>query len=1655
MATANGNSVAPLASLSATPIAQLNPDLPNQASRSVRGEVTITWPYNSVTKKLAFLIAEPDVRLRRAKGQIRIELHGPSAKAASESGLGASDELLFSLAGAEWSKDASPGRIPGARVEWQLQFNQKLALQVKFGETGEIKHINIDGPTAEQPDDLMTEAPRIATPEPEPTLPEIPTTVRKISEFTANEYHSPAFVKRARLSYGALFEGGFDIFEEDGGVKGRGRKRTRFGRDSSAWRYSSQSPSPERDTSVSDAMDEDPLEDATPRSQPKPQMADEGCQTVEAETETSDATLPRWEKIPVPPETPTPLSRKPSVAPTQRQQTATPELIPVTTIAQDEPSPAVQQQAIDIPSEEPVSATESALAAEPDRPSPWPPTGGEEPQEQSRATDSQQNMPAESNAETATSALFGPRSFTSSFSSFGASAPARVETNLSLAEQVRFGFSHIPQTTRSPSPQKPEPAPETTFHQQDPYPMAFLDNAPALPKRTEMDTYPNAVGEEEEVGVQGETMPPEPPAVEIFGEGQWEMSTQPPHYNMIEGGHFGADTLGEGTRVTAGQPSLHADNISPGAVPEGFASYGHENMLDRHQEQPLQPALPHEDEPLVENEDTISEDEVGVEEEKDEDAESDEYAYGEQVEEGDYDQRNYDIPSDDEDDLSEEDEEVELETEARYGNGETYDEDGEGEEWDEEEDYESEEEDYEEEEDDDDDVSRYQPRRPAAPAPTGEPVVISLLSDSEDEDEPVPQPRQPAPTPQTAHAPPPAESSEAASSPKREDFPGVLKTIETNNTGEERAPTAIFAQTDVFDFAARGSSNIIQRPTAPSAGPDANTGTPQFTTQFPGSFEVSSARDESYISHPEVAPSEGSLALPFVSETKPPPAPSETSSEGLFISQIRSRSPVAEDQQSDADSTDEPERTTEGSTDGDTEPGAEKARAQDEFSNVEEPEEDEAATPTAKLEDDDTSLPDADDSSFSSQVEMPEVDEAATPPAEPRDDDTSLSDADNLSFSSQVEVLEEDEAPIPPAKSRDDDSDLPDANDLSFSSQIEMPEEFGESEDEYMSVDENVPSNKAATVDAVISTLEVEEVISEEDVEMVDAISARVESASPEKVALSPSREGLGETSVVSSLVITEVTPEVVPTAAADGPLPDVDTSEQQQREQQVPPPISVDRELAAAESLQQMAEDVADSAAGISGAAAESQEEAAFTFSFETQVDFAAPKVPELSQESPLESPVEDAVTSPVGSQPETGESFVVDGGISNEADGVSASPVETSAEAQTSDVLDAELQAQPPTVVTPDGIPGEDEAEHLMETEKSQQTQEEAETVQQPSSPTAEDLEDETMILEQLTQEQQQSFEAEAAEYQSRVRSTTPDLSVQLARQAVASKRHKKAAAEPVRTSARLNRARSSSLRSNGTNGTPEKEKAKEEDNSVTLARAALASPSKRVTDAATEADGTTTAPTTSATTATALKADLTKRLRTELPECVALKSLRTHLDKFPNVVAVVTSSPPTQPARAKGGPREYFMSFRVTDPSAAPSAVVEVHLYRPHKDSLPVVRPGDVVLLQRFQVKALSKRGWGLRTGMDSAWAVWEGGGGGGHGGGDGRGEGEGDGVGDSGASPTPAPQIKGPPVEDWEAYVGYVGKLREWFALVVGDAAARGKLERADRKMAEAK
>jgi hypothetical protein len=296
--------------------------------------------------------------------------------------------------------------------------------------------------------------------------------------------------------------------------------------------------------------------------------------------------------------------------------------------------------------------------------------------------------------------------------------------------------------------------------------------------------------------------------------------------------------------------------------------------------------------------------------------------------------------------------------------------------------------------------------------------------------------------------------------------------------------------------------------------------------------------------------------------------------------------------------------------------------------------------------------------------------------------------------------------------------------------------------------------------------------------------------------------------------------------------------------------------------------------------------------------------------------------------------------------------------------------------------------------------------------ASPPRDVVQEEITVQPKATRTRSRAFKSQPVKSQSgkpASRATSPDISLSLARQSIAAKQRKRAP-EPIRTSPRSTRGRASSEQLNSHN---------EVDSSIQLAKAALASPTK-ASVASTEGDP--------EAKASALKMELTRRLRTELPECVSLKSLRSHLDKQLNVVGIVTMEP-NPPTRAKGGPREFMLSFFITDPAAAPSTVIEVLMYRPHKDSLPAVKPGDAVLLEGFKVRSLSKKGYGLQSHSDSAWAVFD----------------------SASSEDGGSPSIKGPPVEDWQSYVDYIRQLKEWWASL--DEPARQKIEKANKKMDE--
>lgn len=209
-------------------------------------------------------------------------------------------------------------------------------------------------------------------------------------------------------------------------------------------------------------------------------------------------------------------------------------------------------------------------------------------------------------------------------------------------------------------------------------------------------------------------------------------------------------------------------------------------------------------------------------------------------------------------------------------------------------------------------------------------------------------------------------------------------------------------------------------------------------------------------------------------------------------------------------------------------------------------------------------------------------------------------------------------------------------------------------------------------------------------------------------------------------------------------------------------------------------------------------------------------------------------------------------------------------------------------------------------------------------------------------------------------------------------------------------------------------------DEDMSIQLARAAMKSPSMPSAKAPAK-----TKRKVSAVSAKRIATGLSKRLDSDMPDCVPLKELRKYNSRALDVAAVATSAH-TAPKRT--ATREYASSFTITDPSLAPDGTVaEVSLYSLHREHLPVVRAGDAVLLRSFTVVSLPGRGFGLKSDKDdSSWAVFEA---------DGEAE----------------PQTRAAPVEMNEKETKYMHDLRAWYAVL--DDGTREKLGKAVKDLIE--
>ena len=111
------------------PISHLQPSIDAECT-SILGVVTLVWPYSPSSESFSLLLVEPDFRLRRERGQVRVHFRGSSAKAVAACGIRIGDVISLCLVGVIWANDEEILRTPGKGIDWELQFKERVVLTV-------------------------------------------------------------------------------------------------------------------------------------------------------------------------------------------------------------------------------------------------------------------------------------------------------------------------------------------------------------------------------------------------------------------------------------------------------------------------------------------------------------------------------------------------------------------------------------------------------------------------------------------------------------------------------------------------------------------------------------------------------------------------------------------------------------------------------------------------------------------------------------------------------------------------------------------------------------------------------------------------------------------------------------------------------------------------------------------------------------------------------------------------------------------------------------------------------------------------------------------------------------------------------------------------------------------------------------------------------------------------------------------------------------------------------------------------------------------------------------------------------------------------------------------------------------------------------------
>lgn len=1444
--------------------------------------------------------------------------------------------------------------------------------QVTLGESQETKFINIDQPVPVESEEAFEPIPYA---EIDTTLFDDEPVIQNSAKPAVNEYASPIFMKRSRASYAPLFE--FDLDQEleaDGGRRGKGRKRPRYSVQNGRWRYREESSSPEPEIlqnspSHSSAQDGDVVMQDTPS---KPQMADGACQTVELELPLPPKTAgntPSRTPSGAPPSSPPLSGRFPgqymgatadtgvqastsspqAVAPTQQELPPTAERVtsslfgPVSdTSGFSEPN-ASFQAGFGMPQSMPPS-TQSHQETQPSRT-----FGGN-----SAPVQPEFGQPTNSQAIFGQSTfghnVFGqPSSFGTGFGQPSNAAAGFGTIGGPSAESVRFRFGEQPQSTFGSMPYVSSQTPfnqHETHYQSEAYPDPQQPSASASPPSHRSSEHALQHSHSNQAVDETQVHAPES-QIGNSGAPLWAAGPQP-----SSPWHAGSHAnIPDGLLSDSSVPVPS----SPGMIPPGVED-GTRNQDEMREQgilsQPVfeqgipREALPHGRESSADDDDSSMN--------------SDERAdYNEDEKGDDYDMRNYDRISDDEEDFDDE------------RDGPLPDEDL----LEEDEDFEEDEGDYDEEEDyEEEDLAGQnayrQPIVQMAPPPQApkQPIVIDLLSDSDDDE-----------------VPPPPKSQLA-----RHQMDGIAKTEPESGHRGYAAVGSLASNIQSSQIPAGSEQESDGSAEEEEDEPEDEEGESLVDEEGSGESENGEAsRDDGGMDVDEPTDAEESndveptseIEVPYRSMASAPQVEEASSSAG----QSRRQSQVGEafnmnDTAAKVDSTLTKTQEAQGKPglvlDKEADQMNEDGHEADESDEFIQPEPIDQTT-TSQTQSRDVAA------SFESQVmDSTTANIPSSPPGQGPGSETSHTRPVELDASFQTQTGDvaasfETQVLDPPTS-----SDLP-------SSPQRRESTSAAAEDTMMD-----DGHAGGTDDDRISG-------SEDDGSEEEINEERVGQQSNQEPGLSDEEPGQEDTNEM------DMTPHLQNETSESKSF---EGFSDEQKEAPPSPPESQYREGPVTRSM-----DVSMTTVSSHIETQVNDEKVAVIQTQDTEATLSQPNVAVVDTEM---SAVDDKVATTAE------EAVSAPGELESDAESVKngravphdEAPLDQDEDLAMSEAISEPLGNEIVAVSSPLQPSDPEEAGEPRTTDRvgkqaaaalsdDEYFHDASELLQVEESPSVAHFDDRASFVTANSQasdsretEDAESPSVRKSKRSSRIRALREESSIQFTKPR-ASKRGSRVPSDQS-PSPRTTRSQTMSFQQVAS---PTNE---QED---MFARAGLRSPSRRKV---------------SATSANKVKNDLVKRLGTEMPECAPLKDLKSYNMNTLDVAAVVTSTNST-PQRTKA--RQYVSSFTISDPSTAPQGVIEVSLFRAHKDYLPVVKPGDSILLRRFTVTSLPERGFGLRTEDESSWAVF-------------NSDGE-----------DAVPQVRGPPVELSEKEKIYLVDLRAWYAAL--DEGAKGKLAGAVGEMVQ--